>query len=283
MASPIRICFEHFMGSFLVFSIMGLLNFKQNLTTFGMNAFIFSVSAIMIITLIKIAFTDEVFKISLRAALLGGIFSLGFYIYFVAPAHIKIFGLYMSVMAFFHVSEFIAIAIVQPNQVSTDSFVLNHSPQYTIAAVTSWIEFFIEAMFFPGSKQYFIIAYIGFAICVIGEFLRKLAMFTAGGNFSHLVQYEKAKDHVLVTKGVYSWFRHPSYVGWFYWAIGTQILLLNPICIPAYAIVSWIFFNSRISTEEEMLLKFFNQQYVNYQKKVGTGLPFIKGFEKQQD
>lgn len=56
----------------------------------------------------------------------------------------------MSIMAIFHYSEFLSIAIVQPKQVSVDSFVINHSPQYTIAAVTSWLEFFIESYFFPG-------------------------------------------------------------------------------------------------------------------------------------
>jgi protein-S-isoprenylcysteine O-methyltransferase len=59
----------------------------------------------------------------------------------------------MSIMALFHYSEFLSIAIVQPKQVSTDSFVINHSPQYTIAAVTSWVEFFIESYFFPGSSH----------------------------------------------------------------------------------------------------------------------------------
>ena len=48
-------------------------------------------------------------------------------------------------------------------------------------------------------------------------------MFTAGSNFNHVVQNEKSETHTLVTSGVYAWFRHPSYVGWFYWSIGTQV------------------------------------------------------------
>lgn len=56
-----------------------------------------------------------------------------------------------------------------------------------------------------------------------GEGLRKAAMLTAGSNFNHIVQNEKAQSHVLVTSGVYAFFRHPSYVGWFYWSIGTQV------------------------------------------------------------
>ncbi|KAL1496963.1 hypothetical protein ABEB36_008006 [Hypothenemus hampei] len=274
-----RVSIEHFLGSFLLFTVMGTLNYQYNLKTFEVNAFIFAVSALIVFLCLRTFFTGDVFEISWRAALLGALFSLGFYIFFTCPPNIKVFGLYMAVMAFFHFSEFISMAYIQPNVVSTDSFILNHSPQYTIAAVSSWIEFFIETYFFPDLKQHFYISYIGFAVCIAGEFLRKLAIFTAGKSFHHLVQPQKSKDHILVTKGVYSIFRHPSYVGWFYWSIGTQLILVNPFCIPAYAIVSWMFFNSRIYIEEITLLNFFGQNYVDYQKRVGTGLPFIKGFQ----
>lgn len=67
------------------------------------------------------------------------------------------------------------------------------------------------------------ISYVGLALCTIGELLRKAAIWTARDNFTHLVQQEKTQTHLLVTHGVYSWFRHPSYVGWFYWCIGTQV------------------------------------------------------------
>lgn len=93
------------------------------------------------------------------------------------------------------------------------------------------------------------------------------------------MQSEKARDHVLVTHGVYSWFRHPSYVGWFYWSVGTQLVLMNPVCVVAYAVASWFFFRERITIEEIMLLNFFGQQYCAYQQKVGTGLPFIGGYK----
>jgi protein-S-isoprenylcysteine O-methyltransferase len=56
-----------------------------------------------------------------------------------------------------------------------------------------------------------------------GELLRKLAMFTAGTNFNHYVQYIRKDDHILVTGGIYAWCRHPSYVGWFSWSVGTQV------------------------------------------------------------
>ena len=67
---------------------------------------------------------------------------------------------------------------------------------------------------------------IGVALVVSGELLRKSAMFTASSNFDHYVQSEKKPNHQLVTSGVYSWVRHPSYVGWFYWSIGTQVQII---------------------------------------------------------
>lgn len=48
-------------------------------------------------------------------------------------------------------------------------------------------------------------------------------MCTAKHNFNHVVQSERSDNHQLVTHGVYSLCRHPSYVGWFYWSIGTQV------------------------------------------------------------
>lgn len=73
------------------------------------------------------------------------------------------------------------------------------------------------------------ISYFGLLLCAFGEALRKSAIWTARDNFTHLVQQEKAQTHTLVTHGVYSWFRHPSYVGWFYWSIGTQVMYTNLI------------------------------------------------------
>ena len=58
-----------------------------------------------------------------------------------------------------------------------------------------------------------------------------------------------------------------------------QLILVNPLCIPAYAVVSWMFFNSRIYIEEITLLNFFGQNYVDYQRKVPTGVPYVKGYQ----
>ncbi len=119
---------------------------------------------------------------------------------------------------------------------------------------------------------------IGSIICFSGEILRKVAMLTARKSFHHIVQFQQAEDHKLITTGVYNFFRHPAYVGWFYWSIATQIILANPICVVLYALASWLFFRERIHTEEITLLNFFGQEYFQYQQNTKTGLPFISGY-----
>jgi protein-S-isoprenylcysteine O-methyltransferase len=77
---------------------------------------------------------------------------------------------------------------------------------------------------------------------------------------------------LLITPSV---LRHPAYFGWFYWSIGTQLLLCNPICIIAYTGASWSFFNARIPHEENLLLKFYPAGYPEYLRRTYIGIPFI--------
>jgi protein-S-isoprenylcysteine O-methyltransferase len=90
-----------------------------------------------------------------------------------------------------------------------------------------------------------------------------------------------------------SWFRHPSYAGFFYWALGTQLVLQNPLTFVLFVVLLWRFFYFRTrgqrifgefyrsiahilpSAEEKALIKFFGDDYVKYRQTVGTKIPFI--------
>jgi protein-S-isoprenylcysteine O-methyltransferase len=119
-------------------------------------------------------------------------------------------------------------------------------------------------------------------------------MAEAGTNFNHTLAKIKREGHVLVTTGVYAWLRHPSYCAFFWWALGTQVLVGNKICFLGYLLVLWNFFRRRIKGESEFidifvqllanspigeeltLVAFFGQDYVEYRKRTGTGIPFIR-------
>lgn len=64
---------------------------------------------------------------------------------------------------------------------------------------------------------------MGIILCTAGEVFRKLAMWHAGSGFTHLVAFRKQKNHTLVTDGVYSICRHPAYLGFFLFSVGTQV------------------------------------------------------------
>lgn len=40
--------------------------------------------------------------------------------------------------------------------------------------------------------------------------------------------------------------RHPSYLGFFYFGIGTQVMLANPVSSAVFAAILWRFFSERI-------------------------------------
>lgn len=213
-----------------------------------------------------------------RAAVLGLFFGISTTSVIFAAAEWKRLAIYFLCMATFHYTEYLTIAWSNPRSLSTDTFMLNHSLAYILAAVTSWIEFCIEVYFWPWLKQSTWPLVAGIAICVAGEILRKLAIITANTNFNHIVQFRKVDGHTLVTHGVYKYMRHPSYAGWFWWSIGTQCIMANPICVILYAIASWKFFHERILIEEVTLVNFFQRQYTDYQERTCSGVPFVRGY-----
>ncbi|CAG5129067.1 unnamed protein product [Candidula unifasciata] len=219
------------------------------------------------------------YKIAVRAGNLGFAFGLSVLLSFYSTWWCH-FGWYMMALTFFHWSEYQTTALTNSKSLTLESFLLDHSREYKLAAVASCLEFVLENLIFPDLKQLHWVSGFGAVLTIGGEILRKLSMFTAQTNFNHHIQHTKQDGHILVTRGVYRLFRHPSYVGWFAWSLGTQIMLCNPVCLIAYTIVSWRFFNERIYEEEICLLNFFGEDYLEYQRRVPTGIPFIYGYQQ---
>jgi len=186
-------------------------------------------------------------------------------------------SLYVVCLCFFHFLEFFSTANSQPALLSYESFVINHSPAYSIAAIASWAEFWIEYTFLSEFKYGFNFIVLGLTLIVLGQTVRTVAMWQCGEHFSHLIMEKKTAKHELVTKGLYSIFRHPAYFGFFYWSIGTQCLLCNPICVVLYTLASWKFFSKRIPYEESLLLEFYPSTYPGYVERTIIGIPFVNG------
>lgn len=117
--------------------------------------------------------------------------------------------------------------------------------------------------------------YPALLISIMGESLRIVAFFTCKSNFTHVVRFRKREDHRLVTNGVYSFFRHPSYTGYFYFSVFGQLFIGNFVSCIFFFFVLSKFFNERIEFEEEALLGFFTE-YMEYKKSTHILIPFVK-------
>ncbi|KAM7258852.1 hypothetical protein ACFE04_014593 [Oxalis oulophora] len=178
-------------------------------------------------------------------------------------------------ISFFHCSEYVLAATLHgKSNVSFKSLLI--SRHYIMAMILSIVEYIIEISLFPGIKQYWVISNYGLLMVVIGEIIRKMAIITAGRSFTHLIKVHHEEHHKLITHGVYRFVRHPSYSGFLIWAVGTQIMLCNPISSLGFAYVVWRFFAERIPYEEYFLKQFFGTQYIEYTCRVPSGIPFIK-------
>ncbi|KAG1752685.1 Isoprenylcysteine carboxyl methyltransferase family-domain-containing protein [Suillus paluster] len=213
--------------------------------------------------------------------LLGCIFSLGLTLFLTGGISGRWWatsqlGFFLAAWSGFHWGEFAVTAGWNRDKCSVDSFLLDNGPMYHVANGTALVEYLITLYFKPSLKAHPYISTIGIIMTVVGQTLRAAAMIQASTNFSHIVAFRKLPSHQLVTHGVYSIFRHPSYAGFFYWALGTQLVLQNPVSSIGFVIVLWNFFSRRIKAEEKALVNFFGKDYETYRRRVGTNIPFIR-------
>lgn len=181
----------------------------------------------------------------------------------------------LGVLCCYHPSEYVIHRITHPKSTDLSSFLI--TPQYLIALGTGLVEYAVERYFFAfKSNPYSPLIWLGAAAIVVGLVIRIGALLTGGKAFHHKVQSSRHKSHKLVTWGLYRWFRHPGYFGFYVFALGTQMMLQNPLTFAAFAVVLWHFFNDRITEEEYYLLRMFPVTYERYRAETPTWIPFIK-------
>lgn len=209
---------------------------------------------------------------------LGLVGGLSVALCFVFPSLRSLF-VFLALLSLFHMTEFLFAAVYHWQTCSTEAYLIPHSTSYTVAMLFSVTEYLLWWLIFGTSFiQALPVFWIGLFICGGGQLLRWAAFVTAGHNFTHLVAEVKVDKHHLVTDGIYGYIRHPGYCGWFWWSVGTQIMLGNPISIVGFAYASYKFFAARIPEEEELLESedFFGEEYTRYKRTVPTYIPFIQ-------
>lgn len=168
---------------------------------------------------------------------------------------------FLSMLSLFHFLEFWTTAQYNTNAAQVSSFLLSQNGSaYNIAHTAAILECFVTHFLVPHwsltllllpdwVKPYITASLIstGLYLVVMGQTIRSAAMIQAGTNFNHVVQHRRTNEHQLVTAGLYGYLRHPSYFGFFWWGLGTQLVLGNMFCFFGYLYVLWTFFSRRIS------------------------------------
>ena len=182
----------------------------------------------------------------------------------------------LVLLVIYHVSEYVIHKHFHPNSTNLDSFLITKG--YLLALTVGIVEYFLECIKFYDFKNSAKnpMIYIGIVMISLGLFFRFSAMLHAGANFTHQISTSKLPEHKLVTDGVYKYVRHPSYLGFYLFAVGTQIYISNVVSPIGFAVVLWIFFNDRIVYEEAYLIDFFDKDYKEYRRKTKTWIPFIE-------
>ena len=157
---------------------------------------------------------------------------------------------FVTVLALFHFLEFAVTARWNPGAATLDAFLLTaNGSAYNVAHALAALETTVahSAWRYPRAAAWEAPALrLGLVLLMMGQAARSVAMAQAGTNFNHTVQSHKRQGHELVTQGIYGVLRHPSYFGFFWWGLGSQLVLGNVVCLLAYAVVLWRFFNGRI-------------------------------------
>jgi protein-S-isoprenylcysteine O-methyltransferase len=240
--------------------------------------------------------------IALRAFLLGvgaaiGLSTSALFLYHERRLWRPVF--FVGTLSVFHFLEFWTTAEYNTPTAFVSSFLLTNGSRYRQAHTFAFFETLITSYLFPEWQARinppFVVA-LGLTMIVVGQVVRSSAMVQAGTNFNHQVQSHKNEGHELVTTGLYGYLRHPSYFGFFWWGLGTQVALGNSVSLVGYAFVLWYFFKHRIRRmffclsinrierkrltrsvdEEKHLVAFFGEEYKAYRARTRVWIPFIR-------
>jgi protein-S-isoprenylcysteine O-methyltransferase len=237
--------------------------------------------------------------IALRAFLLGSTLGLSIcaaILLLYHRQHLWRAPFFVASLCVFHFLEFWTTAEFNTPTATIAAFLFTNGKHYRQAHTFALIETVITSFFFPEWQSRVnppLVIFLGLAMMLVGQGVRTIAMAQAGTNFNHQVQSKRNYGHELVTTGLYYYFRHPSYFGFFWWGLGTQIVLGNAVSFVGYVGVLWYFFNTRIRRkfalvtrsvvneaefgvdEEKHLVEFFGDEYVAYRARTSVWIPFI--------
>jgi protein-S-isoprenylcysteine O-methyltransferase Ste14 len=134
--------------------------------------------------------------------------------------------------------------------------------------VSAWDAFVLR----HGVELYGSIGIMGFAMLFYGLGIFAAGRISLGKQFSFKVRVRP--DHRLVTSGLYSYVRHPIYLGVILYALSAPIILESLYgFVVMLALVPLIL--HRIRVEESALTAKFGLEYTEYVRRTKRLIPFV--------
>jgi protein-S-isoprenylcysteine O-methyltransferase len=191
------------------------------------------------------------------------------------------FGFAVASLSFFHLMEYVMLAIPKTNfeSLSYTSFAVFLKPmlgyhvilyEYLFWVLLSWANGWQQSQPYWGNR---IVSWCGVVLVIIGQFYRSLAMFQAGYNFQYTLREKRDERNHLVTTGLYSAVRHPSYFGMAIYTIGYILLLNTPLIAILYVIINSPLMVARIELEEEKLVDMYGEEYHRFRSTTPAIIP----------
>ncbi len=93
---------------------------------------------------------------------------------------------------------------------------------------------------------------------------------------SHRVIFCGSNEHQkLIDSGVYSWVRHPMYLGILLFCLGFFFLMTSLLSLGIW-IIFFIVYDKMATYEEKELIKILGNEYLSYQNRVSKWFPGIR-------
>jgi protein-S-isoprenylcysteine O-methyltransferase Ste14 len=116
------------------------------------------------------------------------------------------------------------------------------------------------------------VRWLGVALFAIGGALRLWPVYVLGHRFSGLVAIQPG--HALLTTGIYSIIRHPSYLGLFVNALGWALVFRSGVGV-VLALLTLVPLVGRIVAEERLLHSEFGSEYDAYRARTSRLIPGV--------
>lgn len=149
---------------------------------------------------------------------------------------------------------------------------------YLILAIAGFFVIFYDFWKLQNlSFQLYIPVIMGIILIGIGGFFRvksRMTLKKAGFNIVNSYKLQIVGGHRLITEGLYSYIRHPLYLGEITRNLGFAVLFSSLYGL-VVMIIANLFLVFRIQVEERMLVAEFGEEYEEYKRKTKKLLPYI--------